>query len=64
MTQAYMALGRAQWLAARMLWDKALKHGAFPGYSKQPFHASSPSWELSRWEGRAIAETLPSGGSL
>lgn len=61
MTEAFMALGRAQWQAAGMLWDKALKHGAFPGYPVQPFHACPPAWELSRWEERAMSEALPSG---
>jgi hypothetical protein len=62
MTEAFMGLGRAQWRAAGMLWDKALKHGAFPGYPTQPFPACPPAWELSRWEERALLESLPSGG--
>jgi hypothetical protein len=63
MTEAFMALGRAQWQAAGLLWDKALKHGTFPSYSRQPFPARPPPWELSRWEERAMLEALPSGGA-
>jgi hypothetical protein len=61
MSEAFMALGRAQWQAACLLWDKALKHQAFPGYSAHRHFACPPAWELSRWEERALAETLPSG---
>jgi hypothetical protein len=64
MSEAFMALGRAQWQAASALWDKALKHRAFPGYSARPFPATPPGWELSRWEERARLESLPSGGSV
>jgi hypothetical protein len=63
MSEAFMALGRAQWQAACHLWDMALKHKAFPGYSAHRHFACPPAWELSRWEERALAETLPSGAS-
>jgi hypothetical protein len=33
MSEAFMSLGRAQWEAAGLLWDKALRHDAFPGFS-------------------------------
>lgn len=56
MSEAFMSLGRAQWLAAGRLWDLALKHGAFPGYSPHPHIACPPPWELSRWEERLAAD--------
>jgi len=57
MSEAFMSLGRAQWRAACHLWDKAVQHGAFPGYSRQPHVACPPPWELSRWEERCLTET-------
>lgn len=52
MSEAFMSLGRAQWIAAGRLWNLALKHGAFPGYSPHTHLACPPPWELSRWEDR------------
>lgn len=52
MSEAFMTLGRAQWQAAGQLWDKALLHGAFPGFSSYAHIACPPPWELSRWEER------------
>lgn len=52
MSEAFVSLGRAQWQAACRLWDLALKHGSFPGYSPRPYLACPPPWELSRWEER------------
>jgi hypothetical protein len=63
MSEGFMALGRAQWQAAGMLWDKALRHQAFPGYSNLLYSACPPAWELARWEERAQREALPSGGT-
>jgi hypothetical protein len=63
MSEGFMALGRAQWRAAGQLWDKALQHQAFPGYSSLPYCACPPAWELARWEERALREDLPSGES-
>lgn len=56
MSEAFMSLGRAQWRAACQLWDKALQHNAFPGYSPHPHLACPPPWELSRWEERIAAD--------
>lgn len=56
MSEAFMSLGRAQWLAAGRLWDLALKHNAFPGYSPHPHLACPPPWELSRWDERLAAD--------
>ena len=56
MSEAFMSLGRAQWRAACRLWDVALKHGSFPGYSPHPHLACPPPWELSRWEERQLAD--------
>ena len=56
MTEAFMSLGRAQWKAACRLWDQALKHQAFPGYSPHPYPACPPPWELSRWEERCLTD--------
>jgi len=56
MSEAFLSLGRAQWKAAGHLWDKALKHGAFPGYSSYPYLACPPPWELSRWEERQLTD--------
>ena len=56
MSEAFMSLGRTQWLAAGRLWDLALKHGAFPAYSPHPHLACPPPWELSRWEERLAAD--------
>ena len=56
MSEAFLSLGRAQWKAAGYLWDKALMHGAFPGYSAYPFLACPPPWELSRWEERQLTD--------
>jgi hypothetical protein len=64
MTEAFMSLGRAQWAAACSLWDQALKHNAFPGYSCHPHPACPPPWELSRWEERVQLEGLPTGGTV
>lgn len=61
MGEAFLSLGRAQWNAACHLWEKALKHNAFPGHSARPHTASPPPWELARWEERAFAERLASG---
>lgn len=61
MSEAFMSLGRAQWLAAGRLWDLALKHGVFPGYSSYPHLACPPSWELSRWEERQLADPTLAG---
>jgi len=56
MSEAFMSLGRAQWHAACRLWDLALKHGSFPGYSPHPHLACPPPWELSRWEERMAVD--------
>lgn len=56
MSEAFLSLGRAQWTAACHLWDQALKHNAFPGFSAHPHLACPPPWELSRWEERCIAD--------
>ena len=56
MSEAFLSLGRAQWKAAGHLWDKALKHRAFPGYSPYPYLACPPPWELSRWEERQLTD--------
>ena len=56
MSEAFMSLGRAQWQAACRLWDLALKHGSFPGYSPHPHLACPPPWELSRWEERMAVD--------
>lgn len=56
MSEAFLTLGRAQWQAAGMLWDQALRHQAFPGYSAQPYPACPPPWELVRWEERERLE--------
>ncbi len=56
MSEAFMSLGRAQWLAAGRLWDLALKHNVFPGYSPHPHLARPPPWELSRWEERMTVD--------
>lgn len=52
MSEAFMSLGREQWRAAERLWDQALRHRAFPAYSRMPHHACPPPWELTRWEER------------
>ncbi len=62
MGEAFLSLGRAQWRAAGELWDHALRHNAFPGYSSRPHLAFPPPWELARWEERAAREDLVSGG--
>jgi len=62
MGEAFLSLGRAQWRAAGELWDHALRHDAFPGYSARPHLALPPPWELARWEERAALEDLVSGG--
>ena len=62
MGEAFLSLGRAQWRAAGELWDHALRHSAFPGYSSRPHLAFPPPWELARWEERAAREDLVSGG--
>ena len=56
MSEAFLSLGRAQWKAAGYLWDKALQHRAFPGYSPYPYLACPPPWELSRWEERQLTD--------
>ena len=56
------AAAYAQWRAAGDLWDHALRHNAFPGYSNRPHLAFPPPWELARWEERAALEDLVSGG--
>lgn len=56
MSEAFLSLGRAQWKAACHLWDKALRHNAFPGYSAYPYLACPPPWELSRWEERQLTD--------
>ena len=56
MSEAFLSLGHAQWRAAGSLWDKALRHNAFPGYSSRPFLACPPPWELTRWEERLAAD--------
>ncbi len=56
MSEAFLSLGRAQWMAACHLWDRALNHNAFPGYSPHPHLACPPPWELSRWEERCVAD--------
>lgn len=56
MSEAFLSLGRAQWKAACHLWDKALRHSAFPGYSAYPYLACPPPWELSRWEERQLTD--------
>lgn len=56
MSEAFMSLGRAQWLAAGRLWDLALKHSAFPAHSPHPHLACPPPWELSRWEERLLSD--------
>lgn len=56
MSEAFLSLGRAQWNAACHLWDKALQHGAFPGYSPHPHLACPPPWELTRWEERQLTD--------
>ena len=56
MSEAFLSLGRAQWKAACYLWDKALLHAAFPGYSPHPYLACPPPWELSRWEERLLTD--------
>jgi hypothetical protein len=56
MSEAFMSLGRAQWRAAGALWDAALRHNAFPGYSPHPYLACPPPWELSRWEERCLTD--------
>ncbi|MEQ1608208.1 MAG: PD-(D/E)XK nuclease family protein [Hyphomonadaceae bacterium] len=56
MSEAFLSLGRAQWKAACHLWDKALRHNAFPGYSYYPYLACPPPWELSRWEERQLTD--------
>lgn len=61
MSEAFMSLGRAQWQAAGRLWDLALKHCAFPGYSAYPHLACPPPWELSRWEERQQADPALAG---
>lgn len=59
MSEAFLSLGRAQWEAAGQLWDKAIRHGAFPGFSPYPYLACPPPWELSRWEERGrLAEAF------
>jgi hypothetical protein len=50
MSEAFLTLGRQQWRAAGRLWDQALRHGAFPGFSAHPLLACPPAWELSRGE--------------
>ncbi|HVY88318.1 MAG TPA: PD-(D/E)XK nuclease family protein [Hyphomonadaceae bacterium] len=62
MSEAFLSLGRAQWRAAGKLWDQAIRYSCFPGHSTKPFLASPPGWELARWEERALAEQLISGG--
>lgn len=61
MSEAFLSLGRAQWKAACHLWDKALQHGAFPGYSPHPYLACPPPWELSRWEERQLTDPALEG---
>lgn len=61
MSEAFMSLGRAQWKAAGRLWDAALRHKAFPGYSPYPHFACPPPWELSRWEERLRLEASLGG---
>ncbi len=56
MSEAFLSLGRAHWKAAGFLWDQALKHDAFPGYSPHPYLACPPPWELSRWEERLLTD--------
>lgn len=56
MSEAFMTLGRAQWRAASRLWDIAIQHNVFPGYSAHAHLACPPPWELSRWEERVTAE--------
>jgi hypothetical protein len=58
MSEAFLSLGRAQWRAAGRLWDQALRHKAFPGYSARPHLACPPPWELSRWEERVARDEL------
>ena len=38
-----------------MLWDQALRHDAFPGYSRQPYVACPPPWELTSMGGTGLA---------
>jgi len=54
MSEAFISLGRTQWQAACRLWDLALRHGCFPGYSQHSHLACPPPWELSRWEERQM----------
>lgn len=61
MSEAFLSLGRAQWKAACHLWDKALQHSAFPGYSPHPYLACPPPWELSRWEERQLTDPTMEG---
>lgn len=61
MSEAFLSLGRAQWQAAGRLWDRALKHNAFPGHSPHTFRACPPAWELSRWEERILNDTALAG---
>ena len=61
MSEAFLSLGRAQWKAACHLWDKALLHGAFPGYSPHPYLACPPPWELTRWEERQLTDPTLEG---
>ena len=61
MSEAFLSLGRAQWKAAGHLWDKALHHRAFPGYSPHPYLACPPPWELIRWEERQLTDPALDG---
>lgn len=63
MSEAFLSLGRAQWQAACHLWDKAIRHGAFPGFSSHAHLACPPPWELSRWEER-IRQALADEGAV
>lgn len=63
MSEAFLSLGRAQWQAACDLWDKAIRHGAFPGFSSYPHLTCPPSWELTRWEERIRQDLLNTGAA-
>ncbi len=63
MSEAFLSLGRAQWQAACHLWDKAIRHGAFPGFSPHPHLACPPPWELSRWEERMRQDLMNDGAA-